>query len=139
VTLVVDAAPLIALADRADPRRDAVRALLHDENGDLIIPAQVTVEVDYMLGARHGCIARRAFLDDLAAGRFVAACLQPEEYAVVAALEQSYQDLDLGLADCSIVVLAQRFATVRLATFDERHFRSARPLQGGVFELLPSL
>ncbi len=138
MTLVVDAAPLIALADRADPRRDAVRDLLREEGGDLIVPAQVTAEVDYMLGSRHGAVARRAFVDDLAAGRLLAPCLQPEDYAVVAELERSYHDLDLGLADCSIVVLAHRFGTTRLATFDERHFRTVRPLQGGVFELLPA-
>ena len=138
MTLVIDAAPLIALADRADPRREAVRAVLHHEEGDLVISAQVTAEVDYMLGRRHGSVARRAFLDDLAGGRFVAACLQPEDYAVVTKLEQSYEDLDLGLADCSIVVLAHRFSTLRVATFDERHFGPVRPLQGGTFELLPS-
>ncbi len=137
MTLVVDAAPLIALADRADPRRGAVRALLQQEEGDLIVPAQVTAEVDYMLGSRHGAVARQAFVDDLAAGRFLAPCLQQEDYAVVAELERSYQDLGLGLADCSIVVLAHRFGTTRLATFDERHFRAMSPLQGGVFELLP--
>jgi predicted nucleic acid-binding protein len=138
VSLVIDAAPLIALADRADPRREAVRALLHEEEGDLVVPAQVTAEVDYLLGSRHGSPARLAFLDDLAAGRFAVACLEFGDYATVAELERSYHDLDLGLADCSIVVLAQRFATRRLATFDERRFRTVTPLQGGTFEILPT-
>ena len=137
MTLIVDAAPLIALADRADPLREAVRALLREEEGELVVPAQVTAEADYLLGSRHDPLARRAFLDDLAAGRFAVACLEQEDYATVAELERSYDDIDLGLADCSMVVLAQRFGTRRLATFDERHFWAVRPLQGGIFEILP--
>jgi predicted nucleic acid-binding protein len=42
------------------------------------------------------------------------------------------------LADLSIVVLAHRFRTTRIATFDERHFRALRPLDGGSFTLLPA-
>jgi uncharacterized protein len=57
---------------------------------------------------------------------------------VVQDLELRYTDLDLGLADCSIVVLAARYETQRLFSFDERHFRAVRPLQGGAFEILPA-
>jgi hypothetical protein len=42
------------------------------------------------------------------------------------------------LADCAAVVLARRFRTRRLLTFDDRHFRTVGPLQGGSFELLPA-
>ncbi|HEV8635715.1 MAG TPA: hypothetical protein VG370_15925 [Chloroflexota bacterium] len=44
----------------------------------------------------------------------------------------------IGLADASLVVLAQRFRTRRLLTFDERAFRNVAPLQGGAFLLLPA-
>ena len=40
--------------------------------------------------------------------------------------------------DLSVAVVAQKLGTRRILTFDERHFRVVRPLQGGVFELLPS-
>jgi uncharacterized protein len=46
-------------------------------------------------------------------------------------------DLDLGLADISVVILAHRFRTRRLLTFDERDFRAISPLAGGSFMLLP--
>lgn len=137
MTLLVDAAPLVALADRLDPARDAVRAALLSEPGALVIAAQVTAEVDYLLGRRIGRPARMAFLDDLAAGRFVVECLTPQEYELAEQLERGYADLDLGLADSATVVLAARLRTLRVLTFDERHFRAVRPLQGGAFELLP--
>jgi uncharacterized protein len=137
VTLVIDCAPLVALADRADPMQARVEAVLRSEAGELVLPAPVTAEVDYLLGRRLGRVARLAFLDDLAAGRFTVAALEPEDYAVVAGLEQRYDDLDVGLTDLAVVVLAQRYRTVRLLTFDERHFRALRSLRGHPFVLLP--
>lgn len=137
MTLLVDAAPLVALADRRDPARGAVRAALESETGALVIPAPVTAEVDYLLGQRVGRAARLAFLDDLAAARFTVACLEVAEYGLVAELDRRYAALDLGLADCATVVLAARLSTHRILTFDHRHFRAVSPLDGGSFELLP--
>ncbi|MGH9171981.1 MAG: PIN domain-containing protein [Acidimicrobiales bacterium] len=138
MTLVVDAAPLVAVADRRDPMASLVEVLLRDEPGELVVPAPVTAEVDYLLGRRLGRAARLAFLDDLGAARFTVAKLEPDDYGVVAGLERRYDDLDVGLADLSMVVVANRFRTRRLLTFDERHFRALRPLGGGQFTLLPA-
>jgi predicted nucleic acid-binding protein len=138
VTLIIDTGPLVALGDRADPHRPEVRALLRESSEELVIPAPVTAEVDYLLAERFGRHARRAFLEDLAARRFRVACLEEVEYATIVQLDHVYADLNLGLADLSIVVIAERFRTQRIVTFDERDFRSVRPLQGGAFTLLPA-
>jgi uncharacterized protein len=138
VTLILDAGPLVALADEADPHQGVIEQLLSTERGALVISASVTAEVDHLLGRRLGRRARLAFLDDLAADRLLVECLGQDEHEVVAQLERRYEDLDLGLADLSIVVLARRFRTRRLLTFDERDFRAVRPLQGGAFTLLPA-
>jgi uncharacterized protein len=138
LTLLVDTAPLVALADANEPRREAILAALEDEPGALVIPAPATAEIDYLLGQRFGDPARRAFLADLAAGRFAVACLERADYATVAELEARYPGLSLGLTDCSVVALAHRHRTKRILTFDERHFRAVAPLDGGAFTLLPS-
>lgn len=44
----------------------------------------------------------------------------------------------IGLADASLVILAARYGTTRLLTFDEKHFRVIRPLQADAFTLLPA-
>jgi predicted nucleic acid-binding protein len=137
LTLVVDAGPLVAMADKRDPRQPQIQTLLREEAGELVIPAPITAEVDYLLGHRIGWTARLAFLNDLAAERFTVACLGPGDHGVIAALEARYEDLNAGLADLSTVVVAERFATTRLLTFDVRDFRVLRPLQGGHFTLLP--
>jgi uncharacterized protein len=135
--LLVDAGPVVAMADRRDPRRLPARQALRGERGPLIVSAQVTAEIDYLMGDRIGPHASHAFLEDLAAGRFRVECLLPNDYETVADLNERYSDLELGLADLSLIVLGERFGCTRIATFDERHFRAVRPLQGGAFTLLP--
>lgn len=138
MTLVLDAAPLVALADGREPQLEALLRVRDEEEGQLVLPAPVAAEVDYLLGVRFGEAARRAFLSDLAAQRYDVACLEADDYRAVSELDIRYSDLGLGLADCSIAVLAKRYETRRLLSFDERHFRAVAPLQGGSFELLPA-
>jgi len=71
-------------------------------------------------------------------GRFTVAGLEVGDHGVVADLERRYDDLDVGLTDLSVVVVADKFGTRRLLTFDERHFRTLRPCGGGQFTLLPA-
>jgi hypothetical protein len=87
--------------------------------------------------ADGSALAARSFLHDVAAGRFRVEGLTADEHGAVARLDEQYADLDLGLADLSVVILAHRFRTRRLLTFDERDFRSITPLAGGSFTLLP--
>jgi uncharacterized protein len=138
VTLLIDAAPLVALADPDEPRRDAILHVLTAEHEALVIPAPTTAEIDYLLGQRFGPAARRAFLTDLAAGRFTVTNLEREDYTTVLDLEARYADLSLGLADCALITLADRHRTTRILTFDERHFRAVTPLRGNAFTILPA-
>ena len=138
MTVVVDAGPLVALADIHEPRRGAILDLLEAERGGLFIPAPVTAELDYLLGQRFGPPARRAFLEDLCAGRYESPGLDGRDYEAASDLDRRYAELNLGLADLSVAVIAGRLGTRRLLTFDERHFRAVRPWQGGTFTLLPA-
>ena len=138
MTLVLDAAPLVAVADRRDRLAPTIEAILRSESGELVIPLPVAAEVDYLLGRRLGRRSRLAFLDDLAAGRFRLEPLDAGDLQTVANLERVYDDLDFGLADLSVVVAAARHATRRILTLDERHFRALRNLDGRPFVLLPA-
>jgi len=137
VTLLIDAGPLISLLDPYDPVQPAIERLLASETGSLVLPAPVSAEVDYLVRRIAGVPAARGFLDDLAAGRFQVACLEPAEYELAQKYDAQYADLQVGLADLSVVVLAHRFRTRRILSFDQRHFRTLRPLDGGSFLLLP--
>jgi len=138
VSLVVDAGPLVSLAMADDPAARAVEQTLAKELGEIVVTAQITAEVDYLLRERVGVQARRAFLADLAAGRFRVQCLDLTDYALIRAYNIQYADLDVGLSDLTIVATAHRLQTKRILTFDQRHFRALRPLDGGSFILLPA-
>jgi uncharacterized protein len=137
VTIIVDTAPIVTLSDVRDPKRRAVTDLLQHSAEVLVVPAPVTAEIDYFLSTRYSQRAARGFIADIVRGRFDVQCLTTEEYATVLDLGRRYGALAPGLADLSVVVLAARYGTRRLLTFDHRHFRAMEPLQGGTFTLLP--
>lgn len=80
--------------------------------------------------------SRRAFLDYLAATRYESPGLDARDYETVLELDRRHADLNLGLVDLSVAVLAQNLGTRRVLTFDQQHFWALRPLQGGAFTLL---
>ena len=53
-------------------------------------------------------------------------------------LLRQYRDLDLGLADASVIVTAERLGLKRILTVNERDFRAVRTARGGAFVLLPA-
>ena len=50
---------------------------------------------------------------------------------------ERYRDLGVGVADASLVVLAQRYRTRTVLTLDRKHFSVMRPLDGGTFKIVP--
>ena len=138
MALLVDAGALYAQADRADPHHRAVVEVLRSERGPLVTSQIAVAEADYLMLTRLGLEVELAFLQDLAAGTFLAECLSRDELGLALGVARRYRDLQLGVADAALVVLAQRYRTRRLLTFDERAFRAVTPLQGGSFTLLPA-
>lgn len=49
---------------------------------------------------------------------------------------EAYADQNIGLADASNVVLAERYRTRTIVTLDHRHFDVLRPLSGGRLRIL---
>ncbi|MEX0783118.1 MAG: PIN domain-containing protein [Dehalococcoidia bacterium] len=135
--IVADATPIIAASERRAPNRALAQAWLQGARERIVVSAPVTAEVDYMLATRGSLGSARNFISDVAAGRFQVECLANEEYALILSLMDQYQALEPGLADLSVVILAYRFNTTRILTFDQKHFRAMKPLQGGSFTLLP--
>jgi predicted nucleic acid-binding protein len=135
--LVVDTGPLLSQAERDHEYRGRVREVLQRERDRPLMSPMIAQEVDYFLQRRGGPAGNRTFIMDLRDGRFEVPCLEPADYVRMAEVNQRYRDLNVGLADLSTVVVALKFDTTRILTFDQRHFRLIRPLQGGVFTLLP--
>lgn len=132
---VVDAGPLYAATNSADP--DHARSLADLQRADLqlVIPALVVTEVVQFLGRRHGPNAEARFLAGLAG--FQVEAPAPEDYARIAELVEQYADFPLGGVDASVVALAERLETPLVLTLDRRHFAAVRPSHCESFQLLP--
>lgn len=138
MALIIDAGGLYAQADADEPRHAAVATILLAERETLVTTELAVAEADYLILDRLGVDVELAFIDDLAAGTFVVECLSHDELRTARDVVERYRDLKLGIADASLVVLAQRYGSTRILTFDERAFRVVTPLQGGSFTVLPA-
>lgn len=138
MALVVDAGALYAQADADEPRHAAVVDILRAERGVLVTSELAVAEADYLILDRLGVDVELAFLEDLAAGTFQVDCLSRTDLEQARAVVDRYRDLRIGLADASLVVLADRYRTRRILSFDERAFRAVNPLAGGAFTVLPA-
>ena len=138
MALIVDAGALYAQADAVEPQHEAVARIIVAERDILVTTELVVAEADYLILNRLGVGVELDFLEDLAAGTFVVDCLSQDELREARSVIERYRDLRLGLADASLVVLAHRYASHRILTFDERAFRQVTPLQGGSFVVLPA-
>ncbi len=136
--IICDTSGLVAAYSASDKRRDQVAETLSSDSGPLVLSPFVLAEVDYLLDTRASVQDELKILSDVATGTYQLAEFGSADVARAAALVERYQDLDIGLADASIVILAARYRTTRLLTLDEKHFRVIRPLNGGSFVLLPA-
>lgn len=125
------------MADASDPDHGLLVATLEEWPGELVVSAFTAAEADHLVLTRLGVDAELALIDDLAVTYTVQA-LDPAGLKRARDLCTRCRELELGLADASMVVLAEQWSTRMIATFDQRHFRAVVPLQGGSFQLLPA-
>jgi len=128
---------LYGAADANDPDHTAIVSTLEGWPGELVVSAFTAAEADHLILSRLGLDAELALLDDLAVTYTVQA-LDARGLKTARELCARYRDLKLGLADASMVVLAEQWSTHSLATFDHRHFRTVVALDGKPFMLLPA-
>jgi uncharacterized protein len=136
--IICDTSGLIAAYAANDPRRRQVADLLSNDPGPLILSPFVLAELDYLMATRSGVRAELKVLSDIAAGIYTLAEFDRFDVDQAATLVERYQQMDIGIADASLVVLAAKYRTTRLLTFDEKHFRAIRPLHADAFTILPA-
>ena len=134
--MIVDTSVIYALLDRNDGNHDAVVAWYRADPPAFTTTPLILAEVDHLAGARAGRAAQQAWRQDLAGGVYDVVWWQGAERDS-AAITERYEGLGVGLADASLVALADRIGTVEIATLDERHFRAMGPDRGGAFRLMP--
>ena len=135
--MIVDTSALLALFDVDEPDHRAVSAVLNDTSESLVVSPFVVAELDY---------SSRPVRAYQKSSRCSASCLvergncrqsTPRTLKQAASFIDRYRDQQIGIADASIAVLADRHGTRTIVTLDHRHFDVIRRLSGGRFRVLP--
>jgi uncharacterized protein len=135
--LVCDTSGLLAFFDASDAHHADVSEVVEAEPGPFVVSPYVLAEVGYLLAARRGVREELAVLRELSGGAWELAACTAADVRSAHAIIGRYQDQNIGLADASLVVLADRYRTDRLLTLDHRHFRVVRTIAGTPLTLLP--
>jgi uncharacterized protein len=135
--LICDTSGLLAYFDASDAHNAQMAAVIEADTGPFVVSPYVVAELDYLLATRRGAPAELAVLAELSSGAWELADFDASDLRHACAVVERYQDQEIGVADASLVVLADRYRTDRLLTLDHRHFHVVRTTAGKSFKLLP--
>jgi predicted nucleic acid-binding protein len=135
--ILVDTSAALQLASSTGSRHEDVLRVVERLDGPFLLSPFILAELDYMLIERHGQEKQLAFLSQVVEGAYELAEFGRADVEAAQGVMRKYEDLRVGLADASIVVLAERHSTADLLSFDRRHFRVMSGPGGRPFRLLP--
>jgi uncharacterized protein len=136
--ILLDTSGLLAAIDGSQRAHLQCARALATSSGPLLLSPFVLAELDYLLGTRVGAAAQDALLDEVVRGAYRLEPFMAADVAEARTVIGRYRSLNIGLADASIVVLAERHSIRDVLTLDERHFRAFRFGKGRRFRLLPA-
>lgn len=134
--ILVDTSGALAAIDPRQAHHAAAARALRQPRRRVLSPF-VLAELDYLISSKAGPREALKLLRDVARGAYELAAFGAADIAAATAVLERYADLDLGLADASLVVLAERHGCRDVLTLDERHFRALLGPRGQPFRLLP--
>jgi hypothetical protein len=135
LTVVVDTSFVVALAWAEDAGHRQAVGWLTDADEELVTSPLAVGEMDFMVRTRGGPTAIESLWDDLDSGAYTVRWWADALAETIAVARRHPQ---IGLTDASLVALAGRLRTDRIATFDHRHFRALTTPDGAPFVVLPA-
>lgn len=135
--IVLDTGGLYAALDANEVLHGRAVAALVAASPPRVLSPFVLAELDYLVGSRVGHQAQLTLIDEIARGAYQLEPFSSEDLGHARRIMERYADLRIGLADASVVVLANRHRTLELLCTDERHFRALKGTGGKAFRLLP--
>lgn len=135
IKILADTSGIIALLDRSD--RYHASAMQVVRNINLLIPATILPEVDYLATKKLGERVAKEFLSDVVSGKLTYIAVDLDDLQHALDIMNQYKDVPLGLVDSSIVALAERYRIQKILTLDRRHFSLIKPKKIDYLELLP--
>jgi uncharacterized protein len=132
--VLVDAGPLVAILDRADPQHEACVTTLKTLRTTLVTVWPAFTEAMYLLGGSW--LAQKALWSRLETEALALAPLDERDAPRMRELMDKYRDLPMDLADAALVRVAERDALTTIFTLDRRHFSIYRPGRRRRFSVL---
>ncbi len=136
--IILDTSGLLAAIDGSQRHHRAAADALRRAGGPFLLSPFVLAELDYLLSTRVSAAAASALLAQVADGVYRLEPMEAGDVARSREIIERYRDLELGLADASLVVLAERHDTAEILTLDERHFRAVLGSRGRRFRIRPA-
>ena len=133
--ILVDAGPLVALADRTDAHHTACLRALENLRGPLGTVWPALTEAVYLV--QRWPAAQMELLSLVETGALRILPFGRDDMKRVKALMTKYRDLPMDLADAALVRVAEREAIRTIFTVDRRDFALYRPLGLGRFKIIP--
>jgi predicted nucleic acid-binding protein len=134
MAVVLDTSIVIALMRARDAEHERVRGWLDTLDDDLVTSPLAVAEMDQHAAAL-GPDFSRGLWDDLRSGAYAVRWWAD---AMIETIAIAHRHPEVGLTDASLVALAARLRTDRIATLDLDHFRSLTTPDGEAFVLLPA-
>lgn len=135
--ILLDTSGLLSALDESQRYHRECASLLGEASPPLLLSPFVLAELDYLLMRHIGRRAQAALLEEVARGAYQLELFGAADVASAKEVVEQYADLEIGLADASIVVLAERHAVTEVLTLDQRHFRAMRIERRKRFKVLP--
>lgn len=136
--ILVDSSGLLSALFADQRHHEACAEALRKAAAPRILSPFVLAETDYLIQKFGGLDAELLFLDEVARGVYELPCFDEHDVAQAREIITKYRDLEIGLADASIAVLAERYECRDVLTVDHRHFRALRHSGRRTFRILPA-
>ena len=133
--ILVDAGPLVSLADRTDAHHAACVTALERMSGPLATVWPALTEAIYLV--QRWPRAQAEILSLVETGALRVLSVGREDVPRIRALMEKYRDLPMDLADAALVRVAERERVRTVFTIDRRDFAVYRPLGLGKFKIVP--
>jgi predicted nucleic acid-binding protein len=133
--VLVDAGPLVALLDRADPDHTRCVEALKGIRDPLVTVWPAFTEAMYLL--RASWQAQKALWSRLETDALALVPLDHADAPRMRELMEKFRELPMDLADAALVRAAERESLTRVFTLDRRRFSLYRPGRRRRFAIVP--
>jgi len=136
--IILDTSGIIAALFANQSRHEECAETLLAAEPPRILSPFVLAEVDYLISKFGGVETELSFLSEFERGAYELVSFDKDDVKEARKIISKYSRLRIGLADASIIVLANRYETQDVLTLDERHFRAIRLENRKTVRVLPA-